>query len=133
MTTETAPARDVLSRIVEQWPVWFGHASGLPAAIEVDADAPPPRRGPVDLLLSKGLWLAVMALLWGGLAVGMVAVPLWAFHARLGSTELFQVGAPLAVAVMPLLFASIGYTYAVAKRAERWRVATSGGTRRSGR
>ena len=130
MTTESAPARDVLNHIVEQWPAWFGHASGLPTAIEVDADAPPPRRGPVDLLLSKGLWLAIMALLWGALAVGMVAVPLWAVQAHLGSTELFEVGAPLAVAVMPLLFASIGYTYAVARRAERWRVATAGGTRR---
>jgi hypothetical protein len=126
--------RDVLGHIVERWPVWFGQASGLPAAIEVAADAPPPRRGPVDLLLSKGLWLAVMAVLWGGLAVGMVGVPVWAFNARLGSTELFAVGAPLALAVMPSLFLSIGYTYAVALRAERWRVAaTSGGTRRSGR
>lgn len=123
MTTESAPARDVLKHIVDQWPVWFGHASGLPTAIEVDEDAPPPRRGPVDLLLSKGLWLAVMALLWGGLAVCMVAVPLWAVRAELEPTQLFTVGAPLALAVMPLLFVSIGYTYAVAKRAERWRVA----------
>ncbi len=134
MANESAPRREVLSYVVEQWPTWFGHASGLPTAIEVDADAPPPRRGPVDLLLCKPLWLTVMVLLWGGLAVGMVGVPVWAVGARLGSAELFGVGAPLAVAVMPLLFASIGYTYAVAKRAERWRVAaTSGGTRRSGR
>ncbi|HWO59604.1 MAG TPA: hypothetical protein VNO31_06180 [Umezawaea sp.] len=134
MVNESAPARDVLGHIVDQWPVWFGQSSGLPAAIEVDADAPPPRRGPVDLLLSKGLWLTVMVLLWGGLAVGMVGVPVWAFHARLESAELFAVGVPLALVVMPLLFVTIGYTYAVAKRAERWRVAaTSGGTPRSGR
>ncbi|MEO6090914.1 MAG: hypothetical protein ABIQ18_48215 [Umezawaea sp.] len=133
MANESAHRRDVLNHIVEQWPAWFGHASGLPTAIEVDADAPPPRRGPVDLLLAKGLWLAVMALLWGGLAVGMVAVPMWAVRARLEATELFGVGAPLAFAVMPLLFISIGYTYAVAKRAERWRVATTGGTPSSDR
>ncbi|HEX6342443.1 hypothetical protein [Umezawaea sp.] len=134
MVKESAPPRDVLVHVVDQWPVWFGQASGLPSAIEVPADAPPPRRGPVDLLLSKGLWLAVVVLLWGGLAVGMVGVPLWAFHARPASAELFAVGVPLALAVMPLLFATIGYTYAVAKRAQRWRVAaTSGGTPRSGR
>ena len=128
------PARDLLGYIVVQWPVWFGQASGLPAAIEVDRDAPPPRRGPVDLLLSRGLWLVVMVVLWGGLAVSMVGVPVWAFRANLASADLFLVGVPLAVVVMPLLFASIGYTYAVAKRAERWRVAATAGERlRSGR
>ena len=46
MVNESAPARGVLGHIVDQWPVWFGHSSGLPSAIVVGEDEPPPRRGP---------------------------------------------------------------------------------------